>query len=331
MRTQSSRRSAWIDAARGIGIILVVVAHAERGIIRAGMTAATPLSFAIDGTIYAFHMPLFFLLAGLHVGRGLRAGRPAFMRDKLVTIVWPYFLWSVIYILLNVAVGAVNDPLGLANILSLPWHPVAHFWFLYALFLCHVVAVLLWPNRWLLAVATIVLALTWLTFGMINIVFQMGQMFPFFAIGLLAGPAITGDGERLRRAAPMLVAGGFLLLALSRLAMSEPALPPWVFACCYYLGAIGGISGVIGLSLVLGERLGWLRRIGQASMAIFVVHTFFAAGLRISVMQLGLGVDHLLLLGLSSLFAIVCPWLLYEIAGRYGLNTVLGLGKFVRA
>lgn len=329
-RPVSRHRSAWIDSARGIGIFLVVLAHAERGIIGADMAAETAFSQVMDRTIYTFHMPLFFLLAGLHVGRGMRAGRVDFLLDKLVTIVWPYFLWSTIYIAVNMAAGSVNTPLSLSDLVRIPWQPVAHFWFLYALLLCHLVATAIWPHRWLIVGAAIALAAIWGSGFFLGIVTQMAQMFPFFAMGLLIGPMLLNEGERLKERAPLLAVGGFGLLAAILLAMDRWNITPR-FAPLYYVAAAGGIAGVIGISLMIGGRWHWLQRMGQASMAIFVVHTFFAAGLRIGVMKLGIGMDDILLLALSCLFAIGGPWLMYEIFGRRGINPILGLGKYVRA
>lgn len=67
-------RLDWLDAAKGIGILLVVVGHVwTRGAVR--------------DAIYAFHMPLFFLLAG-YVARP----RPmaVFARTQLRTMAVPY-------------------------------------------------------------------------------------------------------------------------------------------------------------------------------------------------------------------------------------------------
>ncbi|MBO4408833.1 MAG: acyltransferase family protein [Clostridiales bacterium] len=51
------KRIEWIDCARGIGMILVIVGHT--------MSVLTPLQFYSRLTIYSFHMPLFFILSGL--------------------------------------------------------------------------------------------------------------------------------------------------------------------------------------------------------------------------------------------------------------------------
>lgn len=47
-------RENWVDIAKGIGIILVVMGHANCPEIP-------------HGIIYSFHMPLFFFLSGLFI------------------------------------------------------------------------------------------------------------------------------------------------------------------------------------------------------------------------------------------------------------------------
>jgi peptidoglycan/LPS O-acetylase OafA/YrhL len=57
-------RLAWLDAAKGVGIILVVIGHAWK-------------SIDVRDPIYAFHMPLFFIAAGY-------VSRPAPIREFAV-------------------------------------------------------------------------------------------------------------------------------------------------------------------------------------------------------------------------------------------------------
>ncbi|MGH6781455.1 MAG: acyltransferase family protein [Sphingomonadaceae bacterium] len=329
---ERTKRIAWIDTARGVGIILVVVAHAQRGLIKAGVLPSSPTHMAADATIYAFHMPLFFLLAGLHVAHGIAAGRSAFFKDKLATIAWPYFLWSCLHIITVMIVADVNQPLGLADLVATPWHPVAQFWFLYALFLCHLIALALWQQRWALVALAILFVAAQAAFGIRNIALHMMQVFPFFLVGALAGPWLI---ERIRRIplsnAAIAMAAGWLVLVMSRFAVGWTADAYPTSSVIFYLGASAGIIGVMGLSVLLGNGARWLQRMGQASMAIFVMHTFFTAGLRFAVYRAGLPIDPLLLLVASSLLGIVGPWLIYEYAGPRKLTVRLGLGKYVRS
>lgn len=56
--TKDGKRKAWIDCAKGIGIILVMIGHTipPRG-------SGTEIEQLIKGIIYSFHMPLFFVVS----------------------------------------------------------------------------------------------------------------------------------------------------------------------------------------------------------------------------------------------------------------------------
>lgn len=76
------KRIAWIDVVRGLGILLVVVAH-----------SVAPDSLWAKG-IFLFHMPLFFILSGY----GFQASTPAalFMQKRFRALMAPYFATVVI-------------------------------------------------------------------------------------------------------------------------------------------------------------------------------------------------------------------------------------------
>src|SRR4051812_17314369 len=65
----SPTRVTWVDTAKGYGIILVVFAHAVRGLIASDIMTWTPVTRFVDAWIYAFHMPLFFVLSGFFLVR----------------------------------------------------------------------------------------------------------------------------------------------------------------------------------------------------------------------------------------------------------------------
>ena len=141
--TTGGRRIQWIDVARGIGIILVVLGHVERGLVSAHIAVASFWQ-AVDFGIYTFHMPLFFFLAGLNVRRALRKGRANFIRGKLWTIAYPYLLWSIVQGGVLVALSSLtNAPAHLSDLLKIGWRPMSQFWFLYVLMICQLVGLLL--------------------------------------------------------------------------------------------------------------------------------------------------------------------------------------------
>lgn len=82
-----TQRIEWIDAAKGLGIFLVVLGH------------ALPAKSIVATTIWAFHMPLFFFLSGLNVKAWQPGGGPALLRG-IKGLVVPYVFFSIVSIML---------------------------------------------------------------------------------------------------------------------------------------------------------------------------------------------------------------------------------------
>ena len=86
-------RVRYLDIYKGIGIILVVLGHME----------TTP--YLLKVWLNAFHMPLFFVAAGLLIGEGRLYGRESIpiIRGRARSILIPYFWFSLIAILWEAA------------------------------------------------------------------------------------------------------------------------------------------------------------------------------------------------------------------------------------
>ena len=100
-------RLAWLDIAKGLGMILVVVGHVMAG---SDAAYAPPLATAI----YAFHMPLFFLLAGFT----LKQQAPArFALRKIAVLGLPYLAFLAALggpaLVLSCGFGAPQSALGI--------------------------------------------------------------------------------------------------------------------------------------------------------------------------------------------------------------------------
>ena len=91
-------RIKWIDILKGIGIILVVVGHANWL-----FTNATPSTF-IQKYIYSFHMPLFFFLSGYLFINKKYSNYKKILILKFKTLLIPYFFFSIIPVLYNIMV-----------------------------------------------------------------------------------------------------------------------------------------------------------------------------------------------------------------------------------
>lgn len=90
----SEKREPWIDRAKGLLIFLVVLGHvAGAGGNLAHGTAADALQL-IRNVIYMFHMPAFFVLAGLMWKSPSEAFLP-FMRRKAKRLLLPYGVFGI--------------------------------------------------------------------------------------------------------------------------------------------------------------------------------------------------------------------------------------------
>lgn len=87
---RQGRRIETIDIAKAITIFCVILGHTTGNL-------DTPLFRRV---LYSFHMPLFFLLAGLSVKpRALHGGKEwiAFLYKNLRALMVPYFIWGLVY------------------------------------------------------------------------------------------------------------------------------------------------------------------------------------------------------------------------------------------
>lgn len=78
-------RETWVDIAKGIGIILVIMGHAN--------CPNLP-----HGIIYSFHMPLFFFLSGLFISRQCENNFRIYLKKNFKSLLLPYFYFNIISI-----------------------------------------------------------------------------------------------------------------------------------------------------------------------------------------------------------------------------------------
>ena len=282
-------RVSWVDSARGVGIVLVVVGHTLRGLIGGGLMAWGPAARSADAWIYSFHMPLFFALSGLFLARSASKPWGAFLGDKARTIAYPYLVWSAITLAIKSGLGRhANHPRGLGDLPSILLEPVEQFWFLYALFLLTMAAGLLLKLR---VPPLGVLGLAVLAYpGVLPVpaggwvpLIEARENAPYLAIGVAAGA--RGWASKVGRAGwpwlALVALAGWVApgLAVARGAEGLAWLRPML--------AIGGTAAVAGVAVLLGRaRLdGVARVLGRYSLEIFVAHTIASAATRIALVK----------------------------------------------
>ena len=321
--TAKADRFAWLDHARGIGIILVVYAHQLRAQTALGLVPANWDGAFQDALIYSFHMPLFFFISGIVSRKSIRDKPFAVsLADKLKTIAYPYFLWSILsWCLSALAVKYVNKPMDLSSLVAIVYQPILQFWFLYILFFCQLIALLL--RKWFVLVVLIgaILTLTPVSYFDGTVKLFVGS-FPFFAGGMLLSPVLLNQRPSVpwqgEAVAALIMLAIFVGLTLQSGAGYVPAVS---------IGrAWSGIAFVILVSRLIGARCSWLAALGRVSMAIFVLHTIVDATIRTILAIAGLHSPGTLFVTCVA-GGLVVPIYVARLAARYGLGAWLGLGR----
>jgi fucose 4-O-acetylase-like acetyltransferase len=323
-----SKRILWIDIARAIGISLVVFSHVTNGLISAGMVNHQGLLFTSIYALYAFFMPLFFLLSGLNVDRSLSKGKKRFFQNKLWTIAYPYILWSLIQGSIQIALASyINHPPAPRALLTILWAPIDQFWFFYVLFFCHLLTMIFSSRlKFLAPVALLALLLHTLDLPARGILLMIEYMLPFYVLGIFLGKRKSGAAIKpqwLACVIPVSAIAYALGVHWGRIASHENAYSMASMPAC-----LAGILLVIALSQAI-ERLSsslakFLAQIGAASMTIYILHVLAGAGIRVILTHLRVRnvPAHLVLGTISGVFLVL---LIHKALERYELLAPLGL------
>jgi fucose 4-O-acetylase-like acetyltransferase len=314
-------RIAWADTARGFAIILVVYEHVVRGLVTSGVMTWTPATRFVDTWIYTFHMPVFFFVSGLFVSGSAKRNWRTFTADKLRTIAYPYFVWSIITILIKVPLGDYpNHPSRLSDLARIPYDPIDQFWFLYVLFILLIVAsglLKLRASPWLILFLSMLfyfapVPLHW------SVLIETRMFAIYFAAGLLAGWG--RDLQRLLPARELWLAT-ILVVGLFISSLSALVDLPYSYALQPLL-AMAGIVAVLAGSVLFVRRgiEAPIRFLGRHSLEIYLVHTIALAGVRIALQHVAHVSAPMVHLVLGTLAGIYVPIALVLILNWVGFR-----------
>ena len=286
---QRRRVPLW-DNARFLCVTLVVIGH---GIQR--LTVDSNNALIVYLVIYAFHMPAFAIISGYFS----KASPPTSRRMKkvLTDILLPYFIMETIWSLVQFLVEGKSE--------FNPTKPSWTLWFLLALGIFRLILPYLVIFRWPLLLS-LVFSVGVGYLGNIDSTFSLSRaigIMPFFVLGWKARQ--WGIVERLRkvgkriwwlRAAALAVFGLWLAVIGTFIqTWRDLDLRFWFFYDDSYtgLGESAWWAGLIRLALILvavilcaaffllvPRRQNWMTKFGQATMYIYLLHSFLLYPLR---------------------------------------------------
>ncbi|MEP6583069.1 MAG: acyltransferase [Ginsengibacter sp.] len=346
---QPAARHLWVDYAKGIAIILVLYRHVFEGIKNSGIDVSKHL-FLEEWNIvfFSFRMPLFFIVSGVFVTSSfVKRGMEKFVKTKLRTILYPYFLWGIIQITLQLVFSKyVNGGIKPGSYLYLLYLPreIEQFWYLYALFNVTVLYVILkyylglkpWHHLALGLVFFLVSSYLYRSNIIIGFVSDILHYYIFIALGDFISGFIRNRTKWKFYASWRLFFLLILPFTLSQIYFlySNIPFPQTKYQYVEYFKpliflpiAMIGCAFVINIAFILQKyaTATWLRVLGKHSLYIYVSHVIVVAGLRILLTK-GLQVHSIpLLLTTGIIFGLVVPVLLYKIAVRINMPWIFTL------
>ena len=118
------KRINWIDQAKGIGILLVVIGHMN-------------IPQELSKIIFSFHMPLFFFISGyLYNEKKYSVNFENVFYSKLKSLVWPFITFTIFYLILSVFINqnSIINSFDYVNFFKGNRSLNTPLWFLTALF-----------------------------------------------------------------------------------------------------------------------------------------------------------------------------------------------------
>lgn len=307
--------------------MLVVVGHAIRGMMLSGIVPEVGLWGALDRAIYAFHMPLMFVLSGLFLLPSTRQSAGTFLLRRLRRLIWPLILWTYIFYGIKIAAGdTANTASTWADFPWFPLPPRIHFWFLWALFIASAMVWVLrrvqtWSGisdlRFWTVVATLSVFGPFIPLGKTVLYLNTAiAYFPFLVLGMLVSivpqPALTRQSAMLAGAAFV----GLMVISLVN--------PPHIFL--FYACGAGlslAVCALISVAVAHQAKLQALLWLGPASMAIYMGHTICSASARTVLIHLGTANPAIHLIG-ETLAGLLIPAAAFYGLGNSRLRGILG-------
>lgn len=319
----------WVDAAKGLGIIFVVLGHAI-----ADTTPNVPIFGKIFQIIYSFHMPLFFFLSGFCGIKALQKRqlheKEAYILERFKRLMIPYFFVGICYIPIKLFMADyVTKKIDIQHIVMgflCGDNPNSQLWTLYVLFLDAVFLCVMSNAGKFSSHITFLLSLIMAVSSVfLNNAFLKNFMFEtlFYILGALfrknlsvASGKVHFDNHQL-----LVIVGGGVLIALN---MCMNIDGKNIFKI---LTAILGIMVVYGASHIL-EMNKLLKELGKYSMDIYIMANIFQVCVRVVLMN-KLGVNDYLCFLISFVAGIIFPVVISKnIVRKIPMTNKLILGNF---
>jgi len=306
------RRLDWADLAKGVAILLVVVGHFDP-------MDAPPWWREFVDFIYLFHLPPFFLVAGMLSNRS--RPYPLELRRKASRLLVPYLSIAVLFLAIKLVSGSfahLEFPVTPRSVAALLWDPLHSYvpllWFLYSMFFAFALHPLLHRvlrSDWAVLVLSYGLFL-WVGSDRMGLTVVFTQ-FAYFALGICLEPHLA----RIQSKSLILLAAAVAVFTAGFLAYDQT----WKPLAIAILGTSGGMAVVLACmswdrTSVRPRFYSWFLFLGNTSMVLYILHTPFESAVRILMGKLNHGRTTTLAIALAILAGILGPLVVNRLVFR---------------
>ena len=314
-------REVWVDGVKGIACILVVCGHFFQSMVKAGIYPESSLYLWFNRTVYCFHVPLFFICSGYLYQKCSRVEDfdrwKTHVLKKALALGIPYFTFSTVtWILKTLFSGSVNEEIGglPATLFLMPTSP---YWYLYCLFFVFLIT----PTFKTRGIAIGFTAMAW-AFKAISLfwggssIYAVSSVFSneIWFVGGMCLCLIDIREKISEKAGGVSAIMGVLFFALSIFVFMKDIGSA---SMDFLLGMIACAAILIGfISLYTNRKKNRVFVIAKFSFPIFLMHTLFAAPIRIILMKAGImnPIVHTFMgIGLSFVGPIIAAEIMQEV------------------
>lgn len=327
-------RLDWVDAAKGLSIILVVMMHSAYGV--GEDLNDTGILHYIIGWATPFRMPEFFLISGLFLGHVIDRPWRLYADRRIVHYLYFYALWVVLQVVFKVGLGTGDVAAVFTQIARAVIEPYGVLWFIYMLAIYSLVTRLFHTLRvphWAAMVLGAALMMAPIRSGS-GLVDHFAMYFVYFYAGCAFAPLvfrIVASAQQNWLYALFALASygaiewflvfeGGAQMYPRGIDMGYASFPPLHLL----LGFVGSLAVcVAGGLLVRLPWMGWLRWLGERSIVVYLSFTIPMAASRTLILKTGVLDDTSTVSIIVMTIALVSPLVLYWLIRKTGWGRFL--------
>ena len=312
-----SDRIEWIDYIKAFACLLVVIGHLLMS-LRSIDNYSTVTEFII-WFIYLFHMPLFMCMSGLLYHKRMPIKTVTeyrkFELKKIINLTAPYVTFYSITMTLNMLFSSsVNTPKGAKEWLGIFNNPIAPYWFLYALLSIFIVVpivekILKYKKNYVMLFFITIKIISFFWIPNIYFIKSIMQQGIYFYLGVY-----ISDKKNNKKSASMFILLFFYIIIALLVYNKKSIINEYGLEMIRIGLAIAGTIIMINIFRLLNKSK-LLDTFKKYTFQIFLMHTIFAAGIRIVLFKIGVE-NYFVHFIVGLLFSIYIPVLVSTISTK---------------